>query len=70
MASASSATHWQMTFSVADDAEVMYRMGMAVNRDRVAQVVFSPVGRYDIDQATFERLLLRAGQRLAELPAD
>jgi DNA-directed RNA polymerase specialized sigma24 family protein len=65
-----SATVWQMSFSLADDDAVTYRMGMVVNRDRVAQVTFSPVGRYDIDGRAYERLLLRAGQRLAELPED
>jgi hypothetical protein len=61
------ATIWEMTFSVADDAEVSYRMGLAVNGDKVAQLTFSPDGTYDIDETAYERLLLRAGQRLNEL---
>jgi hypothetical protein len=61
------ATIWEMTFSVDDDAEVIYRMGLAVNGDRVAQLTFSPDGTYDIDETAYERLLLRAGQRLNEL---
>lgn len=60
---------WEMTFSVADDEEASYRMGLVVNGARVAQLTFSPVGRYDIDETAYERLLLRAGQRLTELPA-
>jgi hypothetical protein len=31
-------------------------------------VTFSPVGRFDIDPAAYEQLLLRAGERLSELP--
>jgi hypothetical protein len=62
------ATVWRMRFSVADDEEVAYLMGVVVNRERVAQVTFSPVGRFDIGAAAYERLLLRAGERLAELP--
>jgi DNA-directed RNA polymerase specialized sigma24 family protein len=62
------ATVWRMTFSVADDEEVTYRVGIVVAGNRVAQVTFSPVGRFDIDQAAYEQLLLRAGERLSELP--
>lgn len=61
-------TVWEMTFSVADDEEASYRMGLVVNGARVAQLTFSPVGSYDIDETAYERLLLRAGQRLSELP--
>jgi hypothetical protein len=61
-------TVWEMTFRIADDEEVSYRMGLVVNRDRVAQLTFSPDGTYDIDETAYERLLLRAGQRLIELP--
>lgn len=62
------ATSWLMSFSVADDQEVTYRLGMVVNRDRVAQVTLSPVDGFDIGGPAYERLLLRAGQRLVELP--
>jgi DNA-directed RNA polymerase specialized sigma24 family protein len=61
------ATAWQLSFQV-DDDEVRYRMGMVLNAERVAQVTFSPVDRYDIGRAAYGRLLLRVGQRLAELP--
>lgn len=59
---------WHLSFSVSDDEEVRYRMGMVRNGERVAQVTFSPVGRYDIGNTAYGRLLLRGGQRLAELP--
>jgi len=62
------ATSWRMTFSVADDEEVSYRMGIVVAGNRAAQVTFSPVGRFDITAAAYEQLLLRAGERLYELP--
>jgi hypothetical protein len=62
------ATSWRMTFRVADDEEVSYRMGIVVAANRAAQVTFSPVGRFDISAAAYEQLLLRAGERLSELP--
>jgi hypothetical protein len=62
------ATAWALSFQV-DDDEVRYRMGIVLHADRVAQVTFSPVDRYDIGRTAYGRLLLRVGQRLAELPA-
>lgn len=64
------ATRWLLQFSLDDDDSVTYRMGLVRNGSRVAQLRFSPAGRYDIDDAAFEQLLLRAGQRLAELPEE
>ncbi len=62
------ATRWKLQFDLNRNRSVTYRMGLVRNGTRVAQLRFSPTGRYDIDDATFEQLLLRAGQRLAELP--
>jgi hypothetical protein len=62
------ATRWKLLFDLNQNRSVTYRMGLVRNGSRVAQLRFSPTGRYDIDDATFEQLLLRAGQRLGELP--
>jgi len=61
---------WTLRFSLDNDRSVTYRMGLVRNRSRVAQLRFSPSGRYEIDGTAFEQLLLRAGQRLAELPEE
>jgi hypothetical protein len=59
---------WTMRFELGPERYLSYRMGLVRAGDRVAQVTFSPADRYDITAGAFERLLVRAGQRLDELP--
>ena len=59
-------TTWNLTFELEQGA-LRYRMGLIRLGDRVAQVAFSPTGAHEIPRAAFDRLVKRAGQRLAEL---
>lgn len=59
---------WTMRFELGGDRYLSYRMGLVRVGDRVAQVTFSPADRHDVKAGVFERLLVRAGQRLDELP--
>jgi hypothetical protein len=65
----SAGTRWTMTFDVGE-RQVRYRMGVVRVGDKVAQVAFSPSDRYDITTRDFDRLLVRAGERLRELGSD
>jgi hypothetical protein len=58
---------WWMSFEVNDRQTVEYRMALVRNGSRVAQVTFTPVGKYDVTGRAFNALAIRAGQRLAEL---
>lgn len=57
---------WQLTFEVTDGSTVTYRVGIVRNRDAVAQLAFSGTQTADVGGA-FAALVVRAGQRLAEL---
>lgn len=65
----SAGTRWTLSFDVGGRA-VRYRMGVVRVGDRVTQVSFSPTDRFDITAEAFDRLLVRAGQRLRELGSD
>lgn len=58
---------WTMRFELGPDRYLAHRMGLVRAGDRVAQVTFSPADRHDIKAGAFERLLVRAGQRLDDL---
>lgn len=57
---------WRLTYEL-PSGEVSYRVGLVAGGSAITQVTFSPTPRADVEPATFERLLLRAGQRLDEL---
>lgn len=65
----SAGTRWGLTFDVGARA-LRYRVGVVRVGDRVAQLSFSPSDRFDIPAGEFDRLLVRAGQRLRELGRD
>jgi len=65
----SAGTRWTLSFDVGQRA-VRYRLGVVRVGDRLAQILFSPSDRYDITPAAFDRLLVRAGERLRELGSD
>jgi hypothetical protein len=46
---------------------VPYWMGVVQVGRYVAQVTMTPVGKYDVDQKTFEALVVRARDRLHEV---
>ena len=58
---------WQLTFEVADGAEVSYRLGIVRVGARVAELSFSGTPDADIGDEAFAALVLRAGERLDEL---
>lgn len=60
-------TTWRVEFALPRDRLLRYRMGVVRSGDRVAQVAFSPSRSTDVRSAAFDRLVVRAGQRLAEL---
>lgn len=61
-------TVWRLSFAVNRRTTVVYRLGLVRNGGRVAEVAFSPAGKYDMSAQAFDALALRAGQRLTELP--
>jgi hypothetical protein len=58
---------WWMSFEVSDRRTVEYRLALVRLGSRVAQLKFTPVGKYDVGRRSFNALAIRAGQRLAEL---
>lgn len=60
-------TTWRVEFALRRDRLLRYRMGVVRRGDRVAQVAFSPTRATDVRRVAFDRLVVRAGERLAEL---
>lgn len=59
---------WRLENQVNKEQEVVpFWMGVVQVGPYVAQVNLTPVGRYDVDQQTFEALVVRARDRLQEL---
>lgn len=60
-------TAWRVGLEVNKKSRVYYRMAIVQQGSDVAQVTFTPSGRYDISQKEFVALVTRAGQRLVYL---
>lgn len=60
---------WRLEFALPKDRTLRYRMGLVRRHDRVAQVALSPTPKHDVTGRAFDRLVLRAGDRLGALPA-
>jgi hypothetical protein len=58
---------WALTFEVAEDTEVAYRLGLVRRGTRVAQLAFLGTPEADLGATAFAELVLRAGERLREL---
>ena len=59
---------WRLEVQVNQEQELVpFWMGVAQVGRYVAQVTMTPVGKYDVDQKTFEALLVRARDRLHEV---
>jgi hypothetical protein len=58
---------WWLSLETTPNDEIEYRVALVRNGSRVAQVLFTPVGRFDVSGRAFNALAIRAGQRLAEL---
>ncbi len=58
---------WWLSLEATSKMEIEYRVALVRNGSRVAQVMFTPVGRFDVSGRAFNALAIRAGQRLAEL---
>lgn len=56
---------WQISVEVSDGQRQVIRTGVVRRGAAVAQVTMTPVGSYDVDRATWEALVERAGERLA-----
>jgi hypothetical protein len=66
--SGSSYALWRLENQVSKDEKVVpFWMGVAQVGRSVAQVNLTPVGKYDVDRPTFEALVVRARDRLAEV---
>jgi hypothetical protein len=60
-------TAWRVGLEVNKKSRVYYRMAIVRLGSDVAQVTFTPAGKYDISQNEFVALVTRAGQRLVYL---
>ena len=60
-------TAWRVGLELNKKTRVYYRMAVVRQGSDVAQVTFTPSGRYDISQKEFVALVTRAGQRLVYL---
>lgn len=58
---------WWLELEAGERKAQEFRLALVRNGPRVAQVMFTPVGKYDISGQDFNSLAIRAGQRLAEL---
>ena len=59
---------WRLENQVNQQQELVpFWMGVVQVGRYVAQVNLTPVGKYDVDQKTFESLVVRAGERLREV---
>ncbi len=61
-------SHWDLAMTVSDREKVHFHTGLVRVGRRVAQVTFSPSTGHDLPEQAFDALLLRAGDRLRELP--
>ena len=61
---------WQLTFEVDDKTKVNYRLGVVRAGDQVAQILFTPVKKFDIPGDDFDKLITRAGERLRTRGTD
>ena len=59
---------WRLDSEINDRSTVGFWMGVTRVGPYVAQVNFTPAGRNDIDEVTFQSLITRARDRLFELP--
>ncbi|MEV7397333.1 hypothetical protein [Aeromicrobium sp. NPDC092404] len=55
---------WRVSVEITKGDRAHYRMGLVRRGAYVAQVTFTPAGRYDISQKAFEAMALRAATRL------
>ena len=55
---------WRVGFEVAGDEQVTFRTAIVRRGADVAQVTFTPSGKYDISQAEFTAIARRAATRL------
>lgn len=60
---------WRFEFEVNENNSVFYRVGLVRSGRRVALLSMSPSTAYDVRPPEFTRLMVRAGQRLAEAGA-
>lgn len=58
---------WWLSIEATDRMNVEYRVALVRNGPRLAQIMFTPVGKFDVTRGAFNALALRAGHRLAEL---
>ncbi|HYJ67787.1 MAG TPA: hypothetical protein VEX15_09000 [Nocardioidaceae bacterium] len=61
------ASTWWLSLEATSKMDIEYRVALVRNGARVAQVMFTPVGRFDVSSRAFNALAIRAGQRLTEL---
>lgn len=62
------ASAWDLTTEVSTDRDVRFRLGFVRVGRRVAQLTFTPSEASDMSRSAFDALLVRAGDRLRELP--
>ena len=55
---------WRVGLEVDDDERVFYRVGVVRRGSDVAQVTFTPAGKFDISKKVFTGVTTRAGTRL------
>ena len=58
-------TSWRVRLDLPDGGQAEYRTAAVRNGLTVAQVTATPAGKYEISRREFERLVERAGERLA-----
>ncbi len=58
-------TSWRVRLDLPDGGEAQYRTAAVRNGLTVAQVTATPAGKYEISRKDFQRLVERAGERLA-----
>ena len=61
-------TMWRLESEINDNRKIAYWMGIARYGPHVAQVGFVPGDRFDVSPAAFRALVIRARDRLFELP--
>ncbi|MDT7798632.1 MAG: hypothetical protein QOI78_2065, partial [Actinomycetota bacterium] len=63
-------TMWRLESDISDKRTIAYWMGIARVGPNVAQVGFVPGDTFDVDAAAFRALVVRARDRLFELPVE
>ncbi len=61
-------TMWRLESEINDNQKIAYWMGIVRSGPHVAQVGFVPGDRFDVSPGTFRALVIRARDRLFELP--